>query len=183
MKKDEVKVGGTYVAKVSDRLVTVRIDSTHSGGGWNATNTATGKRIRIKSAQRLRGVAGGKAGDRRPEAGGQRPEAGDVRPEAPDRTNKDVPQAGTSSLQPKASSLKLGALEAAAQVLAKAEKPMGAKDLIAAMAEQHLWTSPTGKTPHATLSAAIHREIATKGEAARFKKADRGLFVFNKEAT
>ncbi len=53
MKKDEVKVGGMYVAKVSDKLVAVRIDSTHSKGGWNATNTATGKRIRIKSAQRL----------------------------------------------------------------------------------------------------------------------------------
>ena len=37
MKKDEVKVGGTYVAKVSDKLVTVRIDSAHSKGGWNAT--------------------------------------------------------------------------------------------------------------------------------------------------
>jgi len=57
MKKNEVKVGGMYVAKVSDKLVTVRIDSAHSGGGWNATNTRTGKRIRIKSAQRLRGAA------------------------------------------------------------------------------------------------------------------------------
>jgi len=37
MKKNEVKVGGLYVAKVSDRIVAVRIDSTHSGGGWNAT--------------------------------------------------------------------------------------------------------------------------------------------------
>jgi len=54
MKKNEVKVGDTYVAKVSDRLVTVRIDSEHSKGGWNATNTATGRRIRIKSPQRLR---------------------------------------------------------------------------------------------------------------------------------
>ena len=41
MKKDQVKIGRLYVAKVSDKLVTVRIDSTHSGGGWNATNTAT----------------------------------------------------------------------------------------------------------------------------------------------
>ena len=57
MKKNEVKVGGCYTAKVSDKLVTVRIDSTHSESGWNATNTRTGKRIRVKNAGRLRGVA------------------------------------------------------------------------------------------------------------------------------
>ena len=39
MKKDQVKIGRTYVTKVGDRLVTVRIDSTHSRGGWNSTNT------------------------------------------------------------------------------------------------------------------------------------------------
>ena len=34
----------------------------------------------------------------------------------------------------------------------------------------------SGKTPHATLYAAMLREIAKKGDAARFRKADRGLF-------
>ncbi len=57
MKKDEVKVGGTYTAKISDRLVPVRIDRAHSKQGWNATNTATGKRIHIKSVQRLQSPA------------------------------------------------------------------------------------------------------------------------------
>ena len=33
-----------------------------------------------------------------------------------------------------------------------------------------------GKTPEATLYAAMTREIAKKGDAARFRKADRGLF-------
>ncbi len=71
---------------------------------------------------------------------------------------------------------RVSALDAALQVLANADKPMGARDLIAAMTEQGLWSSPGGKTPHATLYAAIHREIAAKGDAARFKKVDRGLF-------
>ena len=75
---------------------------------------------------------------------------------------------------------RVSALDAAAQVLAKAEKPMRAQELIATMAEQGLWTSPVGKTPHATLYAAILREIAAKGDAARFKKVDRGLFEINK---
>ncbi len=50
---------------------------------------------------------------------------------------------------------------------------------IAAMAEQKLWTSPNGKTPHAALSAAMLREIGSKAGKSRFKKVDRGPFAFN----
>ncbi len=70
------------------------------------------------------------------------------------------------------------ALDAAAEVLRKAGKPMRSQEMIAAMAEQGLWTSPAGKTPHATLYAAILRETATKGDASRFRKVERGLFEF-----
>ena len=75
---------------------------------------------------------------------------------------------------------RVSALDAAAQVLAKAEKPMRAQELIAAMAEHGLWSSPAGKTPHATLYAAMMREERDKGNAARFRKVDRGQFAFNK---
>jgi hypothetical protein len=74
---------------------------------------------------------------------------------------------------------KLSALDAAAQVLAGSKEPMNAKGMIEAMAAKGLWTSPGGKTPHATLYSAILREIDTKGKAARFKKADRGHFAAN----
>jgi len=57
MRKHEVKVGGRYVAKMSDKLTLVRIDRENPHGGWDARNTATGKKVRIKSAQRLRGPA------------------------------------------------------------------------------------------------------------------------------
>jgi len=55
MKKNEVRIGGIYAAKVSDRLVQVRIEAESRHGGWDATNLATGKKVRIKSARRLRG--------------------------------------------------------------------------------------------------------------------------------
>ena len=51
---------------------------------------------------------------------------------------------------------------------------MNAKEMIDAMAAKGLWTSPGGKTPHATLYSAIIREIATKGKESRFVKKDRG---------
>ncbi len=72
---------------------------------------------------------------------------------------------------------KLSALDAAAQVLAASKEPMNAKGMIEAMAAKGLWTSPVGKTPHATLYSAILREIGTKGKEARFKKTDRGHFT------
>ena len=157
MKKSEVKVGGVYTAKVSDRLVPVRIDSAHSRQGWNATNTATGKRVHIKSAQRLRGPA----------------KADKPKPAAVAKAPAKKP-AATKDAKPKRTS----ALDAAAQVLKKAGKPMRSQELIAAMSEQGLWKSPGGKTPHATLYAAMLREIANKGTKARFKKIDRGLFAY-----
>ena len=55
MKQADVKVRALYAAKVSGKVVPVRIDSVNGRGGWDATNTATGKKVRIKSARRLRG--------------------------------------------------------------------------------------------------------------------------------
>src|SRR5688572_28588691 len=69
---------------------------------------------------------------------------------------------------------KLSAIDAAAQVLAGTKDPMNCKELVEAMAAKSLWTSPGGKTPHATLYSAIIREIALKGKESRFVKRDRG---------
>ncbi len=55
MKKDDVMLGGEYAVKVSDKVVPVVIDDEHPAGGWVGTNQKTGKQVRIKSAQRLRG--------------------------------------------------------------------------------------------------------------------------------
>lgn len=74
------------------------------------------------------------------------------------------------------------ALDAAAIVLAAAKKPMRAAELIEQMAAKNLWKSPGGKTPEATLYAAMVREIGTKGAQARFKKTERGMFASNGKA-
>jgi len=74
---------------------------------------------------------------------------------------------------------RVSALDAAAQVLEASGQAMRTTEMIAAMAEQKLWTSPGGKTPHATLYSAILREIDTKGADARFRKVERGKFQFS----
>lgn len=77
---------------------------------------------------------------------------------------------------------RVSALDAAAQVIASAKKPMRAVEMVTQMAAKGLWKSPGGKTPEATLYAAIIREIAAKGKDARFVKHDRGLFIAGKVA-
>lgn len=303
MKKEQVQIGGTYVAKVSGQLAQVRIDAESRFGGWDATNVSTRRKVRIKSAQRLRrevttttleasapadlppqdideriaaappsivpyeerraraergqtaaqpDVVTEAAGDDGPQYDPSRcatkrcqgtpvttyferpmcqacwdrhceeeqssevgENAGDAcrpteEPQTPDAENAvskkkstkkstkkqstqkpaNAPpvtakaKGGKKAAAPKAKATtenkpkRVSALDAAAQVLAKAGKPMRAQELIAAMAEQNLWKSPAGKTPHATLYAAMAREERDKGGESRFRKVDRGQFQF-----
>lgn len=75
MKAKEIKVGGRYIAKVSGKLTTVRVDaireiSRKSGTNYDGsrkyrdavvydvTNLSTGRRITFRSATKFRGEAG-----------------------------------------------------------------------------------------------------------------------------
>ena len=54
MQKNNVKVGTTYIVKVSGTLAKVRLTREDARGGWYGTNLATGREIRIRTAARLR---------------------------------------------------------------------------------------------------------------------------------
>ena len=71
----------------------------------------------------------------------------------------------------------LSCLNAAAKILAEKGEPMTCKEMIEAMATKGYWTTPGGKTPHATLYSSIAREIRDKGKESRFKKSERGRFA------
>jgi hypothetical protein len=62
-------------------------------------------------------------------------------------------------------------------VLAETKKSMSAAELIAAMTAKGYWTSPAGKTPQATLSAALQREIVVKKDESRFQKTAPGRYA------
>ncbi len=69
-------------------------------------------------------------------------------------------------------------LDVAAQMLKDAGTPLKCKEMVEQMLAKGLWQTG-GKTPAATIYAAIIREIAEKGKDARFTKTDRGMFAFN----
>jgi len=72
----------------------------------------------------------------------------------------------------------MSGLDAAAKVLAEAGTPMKCNEMVETMLAKGYWKTD-GKTPASTIYAAIIREIAAKGEDARFRKTDRGLFELN----
>lgn len=55
----DVNLGDVFLAQVSGKIVKIRIDTPHedfrgSIRGWDGTNLDTGRKIRIKSAAKLR---------------------------------------------------------------------------------------------------------------------------------
>jgi hypothetical protein len=176
MKKEQIKIGETYFAKVSGSVVRVRIDADNSHGGWDATNLATNKKVRIKSAQRLRGWTANQQvkdeaksdPDLVPLTKAMKPAKaakGAKTPKAPKAEKADKPK-------------RVSCLDAAVTVLKAEGKPLNCKAMIDAMFAGKLWHSDA-PTPAATLYSAILREMQKKGTEARFTKTERGLFAVN----
>ena len=170
MKKNEIKIGHVYNAKVTGKVVPVEIVSANPNGGWDGKNLSTGKAVRIKSAQRLR--------EEKPAA--KRAATSPTRAKTAKKATKDATKA------PKADTAKRGAgkakkpsgLDAAAKVLGEAEGPLACGEMVQRMLAKGYWAS-NGKTPAATIYSAIIREIRDKGEASRFAKVERGKFTLN----
>ncbi len=71
---------------------------------------------------------------------------------------------------------KMSALDAAHEILKEQNRAMNVKEITELAISSGRW-SPNGKTPTATLSAAVQMEVIKKGEASRFVKTGRGLFI------
>ena len=74
----------------------------------------------------------------------------------------------------------MSGLDAAAKVLADAGKAMRCGEIVEKMLGKGLWKTG-GKTPAATINAAMLREARDKGKGSRFKKAGRGLFALTEK--
>ncbi len=182
MKKNEVKVGSTYRVKVSGSVADVRITGENARGGWDGINVATNRKVRIKSAQRLRGLTPKRPAKRKKvmsmaeyEAGSA-PKAAKATRKAKAPTKRHTGKRDATSGQPK----RLSILDAAAKVLAErdpADGPLSCGQMIERMTAKGYWSPARGgKTPAATLSSAIQREIKNKGADSRFDKVERGRF-------
>jgi hypothetical protein len=175
MKLNDVKIGCEYEARIAGGTIQVRILAEKASGGWSALNLATKKKVFVPLARQLR----------EPDTTATTTTDGnltiiEVPPATVETINAPEAKPGRkkkASDEPADPAKKTSQIQAALQVLANAKEPMNCQAMVEAMSAHGLWTSPGGKTPHATLYAAILREINTKGNDARFRKVDRGQFT------
>jgi hypothetical protein len=156
------------------------------GSALSATMQKVAAEDKAKAAERAKAVdAPTPATTPRAAKGGKKAGKATPKPTAPARANAGAdgakaPKGRRGKADPHAEApRRVSALDAAAQVLAKTGAEMSAREMVAAMTEQGLWSSPGGKTPDATLYSAIIREIGAKGSDSRFRKTARGRFASN----
>ena len=191
MKKTEVQLGGVYKCKVSGNIVSVKITHENPHGGWDGRNLKTGKTVRIKSAQRLRGAVNRPATRKKIvslaeyEAEAKAEHAAiasgkttkDTAPAKQRDTGQRGGKGGEPAPQPGDNAKPLSLIRAAVCVLQSCERPMSCKEIVTKAVDAEIWAPRNGGlTPANTLSAAIRREIKTKGDTSRFVMAERGRF-------
>ena len=179
MKANEVKIDREYEARISGETVHVRIVSEKPSGGWSAINVATGKKVLISSVRVLKAeVSNVSAMTTTTDGNVTIVEVPPATVETIDGSI-DKPARGRKKKAEKDSTGESGSLsqlDATAKVLGEATEPLTTKQMVEAMSVKGYWSSPGGKTPHATLYSAILRELQNKGDASRFVKTDRGHF-------
>jgi hypothetical protein len=123
------------------------------------------------------GVVLAKAGSPRPPKGGKAPTKGEGAKAAKSAKKKRVAPAKREPKPRKKADGKMSGLDAAARVLAESKEPLRVSEIVEKAKSKGYWQSKTGKTPEATIYAAVIREIRDKGAGSRFVKKDRGLFA------
>jgi len=165
--KRKIEIGKVYSAKVSGTFLPVRIDKSLGHGRYEGAALPGGKIVKV-GTDALKGD-------------GETVEQWQAR-RTPKERDLPTPVPAAKAKKPKTvakakakKERKPSGLDAAAQVLAKASEPMNCGDIVKTALEKGYWQTG-GKTPAATIYAAIITEIAKKGDASRFRKTERGHF-------
>jgi hypothetical protein len=176
MKSSDVQIGATYLVRVADNLVPVKLVREHPSGGWEGVSEKTGKTIRIKSAQRLRKRLADGANHAAHGATTAEKPTKEAKADAQRHTGERNATGGDVGHEPK----RLSILDAAIKVLEErdpADGPLSCTQMVERMAAKGYWSPARGgRTPANTLYSAVLREINIKGEDSRFDKVERGRF-------
>jgi len=103
--------------------------------------------------------------------------------DATDAPQRDTGERGAMGGQREANEAKpMSLLDAAAHLLSLGTgEAMRCQTIVDLAIQRGLWAPRNGgKTPANTLSAAMRREIKAKGDASRFRLAERGKFELNR---
>jgi hypothetical protein len=151
-----------------------------TAGAVGEPGVVTGKAASPVPPKPASGKRGGKGGPKA--AKGGKPAKAAPKGDKAKPAGKDAAKAKPAANKPAApkppKEKRVSALDAAAKVLAEAKKPMRVGEIVEQMAAKGYWESKAGRTPAATVYAAIIREIFDKQNHARFRKVEKGLFAY-----
>jgi len=165
--KRKIEVGKVYSGKIGGSWLPVRIDKSLGHGRYEGAALPSGKAVKI-STDAIKGD-----GETPEQWQAKRtPKEHDLPTPAPAAKN-EKPKTAAKSGQKK--ERKPGGLDSAVRVLREAGTPLNCGEMVKTMLEKGYWQT-NGKTPSATIYAAIITEIAKKGDKSRFRKTDRGHF-------
>ncbi len=158
MKATHIQIGKTYEVQAGRNTTTVKVESFNpKTGGWVCA-TQSGKSLNIKDTARF------------------------VREIEPKKTatktttqnKKSVTK--TERAKGEKPQGKMSGLDAAHKVLTEAGRPMNVREILET-AMQNNYCNLKGATPALTISAALQREVKTKGQESRFVKSGKGLYA------
>ena len=184
MNKNDIKLGQCYLARLSKSDIPVRLEKNDPAGGWIARSLTHGRILKIKSdtqllepfnANKVRGIAKETTPNRRSRIKGtvRKPPTSPISetgtPAPPKKPKRKSKPASPVII------VRMNAKNAAYRVLKESNRPMTTREIVAVCVEQGYWVTEAA-TPHATLHAALSREINNDGDASRFVKGERGKF-------
>ena len=176
MQATAIKIGKTYEVTAGRNKTKVKVTKFNPKTGSWECETESGKTLSIKNPKRFLAEVGGKktamqtvvevVGNILPKGKKAKAETATETNDAPKKElAKTVREDGTVS-----------GIEAALIVLREIGEPMNIKTIMEHINERGL-ARLQGLTPHATISAAIQRDIIKRGDDSRFVKAGKGLFA------
>lgn len=159
MNTSKIIEGNVYEVKVGKNTTTMRVTKIERRVNgqivFECMNTKTNKRATVSDAKRF--IREIKAETAKPKA------------------TKTASEPKSESSKGEKSKGQMSGINAAYVVLKEFGEAMNIRQIMEQINERGLANLP-GKTPSATVSAAIQRDIKTKGEASRFVKTDKGMF-------
>ena len=164
--KRKIEIGKVYSVKVGGSWLPVRVEKSLGHGRYEGASLPSGTKVKF-STDAVRG-------DGRTEADWK---AQTTPKPGPALGAEEIAKAKASEKERAAKTKKAAkerkpsGLDAAIRVLREEGKPMNIADVVKVALEKGYWKTG-GKTPTATVYAAIIREIAAKGADSRFRRAE-----------
>jgi hypothetical protein len=171
--KRKIEIGKVYSVKVGGSWLPVRVEKSLGHGRYEGASLPSGTKVKF-STDAVRGDGRTEADWKAQTTPRPGPALGAeeiAKPLGPPSGAKasEKERAGKTKKAPK--ERKPSGLDAAIRVLREEGKPMNIADVVKVALEKGYWKTG-GKTPAATVYAAIIREIAAKGADSRFRRAE-----------